>query len=235
MGQFLPLGLPGWNGIAIACICLSVVTSVCLSVNFCLSTHHRFELESPNLLQTCNKGYSLLLLNIGIIDLDFQGQFDYFDSEFKEMWLVRKITRHRFGLDSPNLHQNMHSGILLAGIENEGHCPWDNLWWIWARITKFVPSMHFGIPSVGIVNRGHWPWPSRSFGHFNMSKKWHSTLVFYTDLGRPRNVARPKLAHVRSGRCFITLGELCKWVFRGILYSRIELAPRCYGTFCAGN
>ena len=69
----------------------------------------------------------------------------------------------------------MHPGILSAGFENGGHwlCPsrsfwpfWlgilgnlaclhDNLWWIWARITKFAPIMHLGIFSAGIENGGH--------------------------------------------------------------------------------
>ena len=31
--------------------------------------------------------------------------FYHFDSEFLEIWLVRLITHHRFGLESPNLHQ----------------------------------------------------------------------------------------------------------------------------------
>ena len=68
-------------------------------------TRHRFELESPNLQQTCILGYSLFVLKIEVIDLDFQGHFGHFDLEFEEIRLVRMITRHRFELESPNLQQ----------------------------------------------------------------------------------------------------------------------------------
>ena len=84
----------------------------------------------------------------------------------------------------PNFAPNMHPGMLSAGIENGGHWPWpsrsfwpfwlrflgnlaclrDNLYLIWARITKFAPNMHLGIFSAGNENGGHWPWPSR-FDH----------------------------------------------------------------------
>ena len=40
-----------------------------------------------------------------VIDPDLQGNFGHFDLEFEEIRIVRAITRHRFGLDSPNLHQ----------------------------------------------------------------------------------------------------------------------------------
>ena len=45
-------------------------------------THHRFELESPNLLQTCILGYSQLVLKIDVIDHDLQDNFGHFDLEF---------------------------------------------------------------------------------------------------------------------------------------------------------
>ena len=45
-------------------------------------TRHRFELESPNLHQTCILGYSQLLLKMEVIDLDLQGHFGHFDLEF---------------------------------------------------------------------------------------------------------------------------------------------------------
>ena len=38
----------------------------------------------------------------GVIDLDLQGNFGHFDSEFKEIWLVCVITCYRFELESPN-------------------------------------------------------------------------------------------------------------------------------------
>ena len=65
-------------------------------------TPHRFGLESPNLHQTCILGYSQLVLKMEVIDLDLQGHFDHFDSEF---WLVPAITFNGFELESSNLHQ----------------------------------------------------------------------------------------------------------------------------------
>ena len=60
--------------------------SVCPSVRqlYLLRTinRHKFELESPNLYQTCILWYSGLVLKIGIIDLDLQGHFGHFDLEF---------------------------------------------------------------------------------------------------------------------------------------------------------
>ena len=75
------------------CLCLSVCPPVRLPVRpsifelYFVSTitRHRFEVESPNLRQTCFMRYSQLVLKIGVI--------------------VRAITRHRFGLESPNFHQ----------------------------------------------------------------------------------------------------------------------------------
>ena len=67
-------------------LCLSVCPSICLLVcKLYLTgtiTHHRFELESPNLHQTCIMGWSWLVLKIGVIDLDLQGHFGHFVSEF---------------------------------------------------------------------------------------------------------------------------------------------------------
>ena len=45
-------------------------------------TRHRFELESPNLHQTCIMGYSQLVLKIEVIALDLQGHFGNFELEF---------------------------------------------------------------------------------------------------------------------------------------------------------
>ena len=42
---------------------------------------------------------------MGVIDLDLQGHFGHFALEFWEIRLVCVITRHRFGLESPNLHE----------------------------------------------------------------------------------------------------------------------------------
>ena len=46
---------------------------------------HQFELESPNLHQTCIMGYAqLLILKIGVIDIDLQGHLAISMSEFQE-------------------------------------------------------------------------------------------------------------------------------------------------------
>ena len=83
------------------CLCLSV----CKLYLFRTITRHRFELESPNLHQTCIMGYSRLVLKIGVIDFDLQGHSDHFDSEFLEFRVVRAITFKGLELESPNLHQ----------------------------------------------------------------------------------------------------------------------------------
>ena len=77
--QFLPLGLSGWTGISVACVCLSIHLSVCKHYLVRMITRHRFELESPNLHQTCILGYSQLVLKMGVIDLYVQGHFGHFD------------------------------------------------------------------------------------------------------------------------------------------------------------
>ena len=134
--SFLPLGLSSRRGIVVACVFPSVRPSVNPSVRKLYHvrtiTCHRFELKSPNLHQTCILGYSRLLLRIGLIDLDLQGNFGHFDSEFLEIQLVCMITRHRFGLQSPNLHP----GIFSACIENKGHWLWPSrsFWPFWLRI-----------------------------------------------------------------------------------------------------
>ena len=42
---------------------------------------HRLGLESPNLYQTCNVGYSRMVLKMEVIDLDLQGHFGHYDLE----------------------------------------------------------------------------------------------------------------------------------------------------------
>ena len=95
-------------------------------------TRHRFELESPNLHQTCIMGYSRLVLKLGSLTLTFM------------VILV----------------------ILTSILENMSSTR-GNSEWVSTRITKVASNLHFGILSVGIENRGHWPCPSRSFGHFD--------------------------------------------------------------------
>ena len=54
--------------------------------------------------------------------------------------------------------------------------------------------MHLGILSAGIENGGIDP---DLQGHVAIStKKRHSTLLLYTDLGRPRGITNPKHALV---------------------------------------
>ena len=115
--KFLLLGLSGRRGIVVSCVCPSVCPSVRELYLVCMITHHIFELESPNLYQTCFLGYSQLVLKIGVIDLDLQGHFSHFVLGLLEIWLVRAITRHRFGLESPNLHQTCILGYPCLGLK----------------------------------------------------------------------------------------------------------------------
>ena len=127
---------------------VSVRPSVRLSVRklyfVCTITRHRFELESQNLHQACIMGYSRLVLKIGIIEFDLQIHFGHFDSEFWEIRVVRAITRHRFGLESPKFAPYMHPGILSAGIENGGYWPWPSrsIWPFWLRILGKLVCPH---------------------------------------------------------------------------------------------
>ena len=106
--------------------------------------HHRFVLESPKLHQTCILGYSLLVLKKGVIDVDLQGNYGHFDSDFYEIWLVLMIICDGFELESPNLHLNlkMYQGYLnqctrtaqkeyyvkeITKYENDSRKTWDTL------------------------------------------------------------------------------------------------------------
>ena len=62
--------------------------------------------------------------------------FGHFDLKFLEIRLVRAITRHRFGLELPNLHWTCILEILSVGIEIGGHGPWPSrsFWPFWLRI-----------------------------------------------------------------------------------------------------
>ena len=99
-------------------------------------TRHRFELESPNLHQSCIMGYSRLVLKIEVIDLDLEGHFDHFDSEYYEIWPVHPMTRQQILPRYTKFAPNMLCGILSAGIENGGHWPWPSrsFWAFWLRI-----------------------------------------------------------------------------------------------------
>ena len=88
-------------------VCLSVSPSVYKLYLVRMITRHRFELESPNLNQTCIMAYSQLVFKMEVIDLDLQGHFGHFDL----LWIWARITKFA---------PNVHLGILSAGIENGG-------------------------------------------------------------------------------------------------------------------
>ena len=121
---FYPLALQAEGVLSLpASVRLSVRPSVRPSVReFWLVrtiTRHRFELESPNLHQTCILGYSQLVLKMEVIDLDLQGRFGHFDLKFLGIRLVCMITCPKFKLESPNLHQTFILGYsqLVLNIE----------------------------------------------------------------------------------------------------------------------
>ena len=131
--KFLPLGVPGSRGIVVACLRPSVCLSISELYLACTITHLIFELESLNLYEACSLGYFQLVLKIGVIDPDLQGHYSHFVLELLEIWLVRTINLHRFGLESPNLHQTCILGysclVLKIGVidlDLQGHfCHFD--------------------------------------------------------------------------------------------------------------
>ena len=172
------------------CCCLSVHPSFRPSLRELYLvrtiTHHIFELESPNLHQTCILGYSQLVLKIGVIDLDLQGHFGHFDLEFLEIWVVRTTIRNRFGLEPQNLHQTWIMGyscliskIGVSDLDLQGHyghydSEFLEIWLVhaitWNGFGLQSPNLHqiyiLRFSFTGIEYRGHWPWFSRPFGHF---------------------------------------------------------------------
>ena len=68
LNWFLPLGLSGWRGIVIACVCVST----CILYFVCTISLHRFELESTNLHQRCILGHCQLVLKMGSLTLTFK-------------------------------------------------------------------------------------------------------------------------------------------------------------------
>ena len=100
-------------------VCLFVCPSICNLYIVCMITHHRFELWSLKLHQTCILGDSQLVLKMKVIYLDLQGNFDHFGSELEEICIVCAINCNGFEIES----LNMHLGILSAAIKNGGHWP----------------------------------------------------------------------------------------------------------------
>ena len=103
-----------------------------------------------------------------VIDLDHQSHFGHFDSEFWEIQLCHTITLHRFGLESPNLHQTCIMGYSrlvskkeFIDLDRQGH--FDSEFWeilLVRAIThhRFVlesPKVHSGILSAGIEIGSH--------------------------------------------------------------------------------
>ena len=126
---FLALALQAEGVLSLpAFVRLSVRPSVRKLYLVRMITRQKYQLESPNVHQTCILGYSRLVLKMEVIDLELQGHFGHFDSELYEIWLVRAITRHRLGLESPNLHQTCilgYSRLLLKmeiiDLDLQGH------------------------------------------------------------------------------------------------------------------
>ena len=134
---------------------LSIYPSDCRSVRKLylvrMITHHRFELESPNLHQTCIIGYSWLVLKMKVIDLELQGHFGHFDWEFLEFGLVHAITRHKFGLESPNLHQTCTLEysrrvlkIEVIDLDLQGH-------FVLTKWCKYIRTMQKSFDTLNIV------------------------------------------------------------------------------------
>ena len=62
-------------------------------------------------------GYSQVVLEMEVSDLDLQGHFGHFASELQEIWNVQAITRPKFGLKSPNLHQTYIMGYSRLALK----------------------------------------------------------------------------------------------------------------------
>ena len=120
---------------------------------------------------------------------------------------VRKLCLVQICAGTTKFAPNMYPGILPTGIENGGHspwpsrsfwpfwlrilgnfaCPWNNLWWIWARITKLAWNMHLGDSLSGFWKMG--VMDADLQGHLTIlihnSNKRLSASLLYTDLDRP--------------------------------------------------
>ena len=123
-------------------------------------------LESPNLHQPCITGYPQLVLKMGVINLDLQGHFGSFDSEFLEIWLVCTITCNGFELESPNLHPIcilrfswlvLNMGVIdhdLQGylaILSQDSKKWHSALLYWSR-----PAKGCYMSQCALVSSGHW-------------------------------------------------------------------------------
>ena len=208
-------------------VCPPVRPSARLSVRqlylFCAISRHRFGLKSPNLHQTCILGYPRLVLKVEVIDHDLQSYFVHFDLEFYEIWFVRAITRHRFGLESRNLHQTCILGyyqlVLITEVidlDLQDHFGLFDLEFLEIWLVPMINCNGFELESPNLhqiclfasLDSLNWYWKWRPltltfkvWPSFRL-KKLHSKLLLCTDLGRPRGVTRPKRALVSNlGLC----------------------------------
>ena len=185
-------------------VCLSVRLSICLSLNFNFVrtiTRHKCQVESPYLRQTYIIGYSqLLLLNVGVIDLDLQCNFWLQilgnsvcpHDNSSQIWV--SITK--FATKMLVLKNGGHSPLIFKVILDVWTCPCNNLW---SELeTSNWHQICIGEFSAVIENGSHWPWFSRSCGHFCSEFQVRSTSVLYTDQGRPMGFTRPKHASVND-------------------------------------
>ena len=76
--NFYPLAFQAEGVLLLASVRLPVRPSVRKLYLVRTVTRHKFELESPNLHQTCITGYSRLVLKMEVIDLDLQSHFGHF-------------------------------------------------------------------------------------------------------------------------------------------------------------
>ena len=126
------------------------------------------------------------------------------------------ITHHRFGLNSPNLHQTCIMGysrlvFKIKVIDLALQCHLGNfdsklyeIWLVW-----YITCNEFKLESLNLYQVCILRFPQLVLkigvidldlqGHLAIltqnSKKQHPTLLFYTDVGWPRGVTRPKCAH----------------------------------------
>ena len=131
---YLPRGLSGQSGIVVAFVCPSVCLSVCKL--YFVRTITRSQIWAGITKFAPNMHRGILLVGI-----ENRGHWPWPSRSFwlriLEFWLVPTITRHRFGLESPNLHQTCILGY-SAGIENGSHWPWPSrsFWPFWLRILR---------------------------------------------------------------------------------------------------
>ena len=140
----------------------------------------------------------------------------------RKLYIISLIICRRFELKSSNLHQNMHTGIPLAGIENGGHSPWPlssfrvGHFDLEISLVRTVTCYGFGLQSLdmqqicilgfpllvlkwGVIDldlHSHWTIINQNF------RKRHSTSHLNNDLDRPRHALID-----------ISVSPVYKWLF----------------------